>query len=161
MVEVEAVETAQELGHLGTESGEEATEALCPNTGHDALIHPEGGYHVLKRVAGGYLAVSSKRVGRWDTATEPAWWSKADAARKWAAREYPDTPTMIEGCDLAVAPCLLRPKRSGPRPIRISLEELQQATGLDLGRTRMVRRIVEAIRIVEALEAADVDNDSE
>ena len=148
-----------QLRHLGTEPGDEATDASGPETGHDPLIHPDGGYHVLKRVAGGYLAVSSKRVGRWDDATEPAWWSKADAARKWAAREFPDTSTMIEECELNVAPCLLRPKRKGSRPIRISLDELQQATGLGLGKTKMIRRIVEAFQIVEALEAPVDDLD--
>lgn len=149
--------TGLEFDQVGTESATEASEASCPVSGHNALIHPEGGYHVLKRVAGGYLAVGSKRVGRWDTATESAWWSKADAARKWAAREFPGTSTMIEECDLEVAPCLLRPKRKGSRPVRISLEELQQATGLGLGKTRMIRRIVEAIQIVEALEAVDAE----
>ena len=138
------------MGTLGdrvtTESGEDVAEASCPETGHDGLVHPEGGYHVLKRVAGGYLAIASKRVGRWDDAREPAWWSKADAARKWAAREFSDTSTMIEMCDLDIAPCLLRPKRKGPRPVRISLEELQEATGLGLGKTKLLHVIVEAFQ---------------
>ena len=153
------MDTALEFDQVRTESGMDAMETSCPVSGLDALIHPEGGYHVLRRVAGGYLAAGLKRVGRWDTATEPAWWQKADAARKWATREFPDTPTMIEGCDLNVAPCLLRPKRKGSRPVRISLEELQQATGLGLGKTRMIRRIVEAIQIVEALEAVDPEDE--
>ena len=32
-----------EFDQVGTELGEEATEASWPVLGHDALIHPEGG----------------------------------------------------------------------------------------------------------------------
>ena len=151
--------TALEVDHLGTESGQDVAEASCPESGRDASVHPKGGYHVLKRVPGGYLAVYSKRVGRWDTAKDTAWWAKADAAKKWAAREFPDTPTMIEECDLELGPCLLRPKRKGPRPIKISLAELQQLTGLDLGKAKLLRRIAEGFKALEALEAVDVEEE--
>ena len=154
------------MGTLGdrvtTESGEDVAEASRPESGHDALVHPKGGYHVLKRYAGGYLAVYSKRVGRWDTAKDTAWWAKADAAKKWAAREFPDTPTMIEECDLELGSCLLRPKKKGPRPVKISLAELQQLTGLGLGKARMLRRIAEGFKALEALEALEaVDAEEE
>ena len=141
--------TALEVDHLGTESGEDVTEPSRPESGHDGLVHPKGGYHVLKRYAGGYLAISKKRVGRWDNASEDAWWEKADAAKKWAAREFPDGLTMIERCDLDLAPCVLRPKRKGKRKVRISLEELQQITGLDLGKAKLLRLIAEEFKAAE------------
>jgi len=121
-----------------------ATKASCPDTGHEPAIHPPGGYHVLRRVAGGYLAVTSKRLSRWDPTHEPAWWQNADAARKWASREYPETPTLIEPCNLDAAPCLLRPRRKGPRPVKIDLAELQAAVGQHGGKRRLLAMVAAA-----------------
>ena len=117
----------------------------CPESGHDAAIHPPGGYHVLRRVAGGYLAIATRRISRWDAATEPAWWENYDAAQKWAKRQESRTGhrCIVEPCDTAVAPCVLRPRRSGPRPVKFTLDELQRATGLTGGKAAILRAIAQ------------------
>ena len=121
-------------------SPDTAATPSSPQTGHDAALHPPGGFHVLKRVGGGYLAVTTRRANRWDTAPQPAWWLNADAARKWASRRL-SVPYIIEPCDLDRASCVLRPKRNAARPARVTVAELQEVTGLAVGRAAMLRII--------------------
>ena len=105
MVEVEAVETAQELVHLGTESGEEAAEALCPqyrtrcpDSPRGWIPRPEDGLQAgiwrypAKGWAGG--TPQQNRLGG----------QKGMLPGSGLRVNTPTTPTMIEGCYLNVAP---------------------------------------------------------